>query len=97
MSFKEKDKRKDVAIVRMEQLYPFPARQIDAILKKYDKAELFWVQEEPENMGAWTFILNRMRNTNIKLISRRESPSPATGSSKLHARQQQEIIDKTFE
>src|SRR5690606_36855901 len=53
----EETRRKDVAIVRIEQLYPFPKTQVNDILAEYTKAKVFWVQEEPENMGAWTFLL----------------------------------------
>ena len=55
---KTEKNRKDVAIIRLEQLYPFPQKQVDALLKKYKNAKLFWVQEEAENMGAWNFILS---------------------------------------
>lgn len=87
----------DTAIVRIEQLYPFAEKQMEAILAKYSKSEkLIWAQEEPENMGAWTHILRLMRNSGIELISRAESGSPATGSSKRHAHEQKQLMDKVF-
>ena len=94
------DKRKDVAIVRVEQLYPTPIEQLRAIKDKYNKAtELFWVQEEPENMGAWPYICRRFYKSDFHLnvISRKESSSTATGYSKQHVAQQLYIIGKAFE
>ena len=88
----------DVAIVRMEQFYPFPQKQVDAILEKYKQAKnTLWVQEEPENMGAWSFILRNFKSKVIKLISRRESASPAAGSSKVFAKRQAAVINGVFE
>jgi 2-oxoglutarate dehydrogenase E1 component len=92
----QKDKRKDVAIIRVEQLYPIPEKQIDDIINKYKNAELYWVQEEPKNMGAWTFWLRRNEHQQFNLLSRRASASPATGFSKLHAQQQAEIVNEAF-
>ena len=82
-----------MAIVRIEQLYPFPQTQIDAILKDYTKAEKYWVQEEPQNMGAWSFMLGYMHKVDIDPISRPASASPATGYKKKHDMQQAEIIN----
>lgn len=92
----EQDKVKDIAIVRLEQLYPLPYKQIDAIIKKYKNAEFYWVQEEPSNMGAWVYILSCYRNINWELVSRKSSASPATGFHKVHLKEQQAIIDKAF-
>ena len=93
----------DVALVRIEQLYPFPVNFLVTELAKYSKAtEWVWVQEEPENMGAWGFLLRKFTNTpelssyTFRGITRKESSSPATGSSKLHAAQQQEIIQSAL-
>jgi 2-oxoglutarate dehydrogenase E1 component len=94
------DQRKDVAIVRLEQLYPIAYTQIEAIKSKYKKAKQFvWVQEEPENMGAWPFIYRKFRDSdfNFELISRKESSSTATGYAKQHVAQQLSIIGKAFE
>ncbi len=93
---KQLDKRKDVAIIRLEQLYPFPKKKLDALLKKYSKVPCFWVQEEPANMGAWLHVLSQFPKVGFELISRKASASPATGFKKAHDRQQQEIVDKAF-
>lgn len=93
----QKSKRMDVAIVRIEQLFPFPENQIAAIRKKYKKCEsVYWVQEEPENMGAWTYILRKYRHDIDQGIFRPASASPATGYNKIHQQEQQEIVDKAF-
>jgi 2-oxoglutarate dehydrogenase E1 component len=101
---KAKNGADDIAVIRMEQLYPFPEKQIAAILGKYKNANQFcWVQEEPENMGAWTFITRMFRNhettaaIHLRYIGRPESASPATGFNKAHLQQQQGIVDKLFE
>jgi 2-oxoglutarate dehydrogenase E1 component len=95
------DKRKDVAIVRVEQLYPTPVVQILKVKAKYSKAtEFFWVQEEPENMGAWPYICRKFHNDkviNLNVISRHEGSSTATGFAKQHAAQQLHIVAKAFE
>lgn len=94
------DKRVDVAIVRLEQLYPTPTDQMKMIKAKYKKAvEFIWVQEEPENMGAWPYLCRKFRGSefNLDVISRKESSSTATGYAKKHAIQQQYIFDKAFE
>ena len=94
------DKRKDVAVVRLEQLYPIPYDQLEAIQSKYKKAtEFIWVQEEPENMGAWPYISRKFRNSslNLELISRQESSSTATGYAKQHIAQQLNIVASAFE
>ena len=79
---------------------PIPQAQLDAIKSKYKKAKQFvWVQEEPENMGAWPFICRKFRESdfNFKLVSRKESSSTATGYAKQHVAQQLSIIGKAFE
>ncbi|CCG99875.1 2-oxoglutarate dehydrogenase, E1 subunit [Fibrella aestuarina BUZ 2] len=91
------DKRDDVAIVRMEQLYPIPVKQLDAALSQYKKPELVWVQEEPENMGYWSFMLRRMRERNLRYIGRESASSPATGFAKVHTQEQNELVAKAFE
>ncbi len=93
---KTAEKRKDVAIIRIEQLYPFPQKQFDAVCKKYKNAEMLWVQEEPMNMGAWNFMLNYIRKMDIELVSRKASASPSTGFKKVHEAQQKAIVDKAF-
>ena len=95
------DQRKDVAIVRIEQLYPTPVEQMAKIKAKYSKAQEFiWVQEEPENMGAWPYMCRKFRKEDIlklDVISRIEGSSTATGFAKQHAAQQSYIIAKAFE
>ena len=94
---KEKDKNTDLAIIRLEQLYPFPKKQVEAILNKYAQATSYlWVQEEPENSGAWSYILRVMRQHNLRYIGREESASPATGSHKQHDKEQKAILDEVF-
>jgi len=93
------DQRKDVAIVRVEQLYPTPITQLRELKNKYINAEFFWVQEEPENMGAWPYICRKFRKTelNLEVISRKEAASTATGYAKQHISQQLYIVGKAFE
>lgn len=93
----EEDKRKDVAIVRLEQLFPLPEKQITEVLKKYKGADLKWVQEEPFNMGYWTYLLRfRELFRDFDCISRKASASPATGYAAVHQREQNEIVEKAF-
>jgi 2-oxoglutarate dehydrogenase E1 component len=96
---KEKTKRNDIAIVRLEQMYPLPLKQLDAIAEKYKGATFIWVQEEPYNMGAYAFIkINwKPKDREIYGITRKASSSPATGYSKLHSKEQEEIVGKAFE
>mgnify|MGYP001135483697 FL=1 len=95
---KEEDKATDVAIVRLEQFYPFPEKQMNAIIDKYSSAkEIIWAQEEPENMGGWSFVLRHFKGVNLRLISRLSSASPASGSSKVFAKRQAAIINEVFE
>ena len=89
-------KRKDVAIVRLEQLYPFPKKQLENALKAYDHPQLVWVQEEPKNMGAKGFMI-RVSELDLKFVSRKSMASPATGYSKIHKEEQAEIVKKAFE
>jgi len=97
----EADKRKDIAIVRLEQLFPIPTEQLKAIRKKYSKAKEFvWVQEENENMGAWSYYCRKLMGTEIAFtgfVARKESGSTATGYMKQHVAQQAEILNKSFE
>ena len=93
---KQANKRNDVAIVRIEQLYPFPEGQVNAILKKFSKAETFWVQEESANMGAWDYLMRYWRHTKIELVSRKATASPATGFKKKHDQQQAELIARAL-
>ncbi len=95
---KQKNNTDELAIVRIEQLYPLPIIQLKEIIAKYKNAvEYLWVQEEPKNMGAWTFMFSSFREVNLKYIGRNESASPATGYGKMHEQQQQAIVKKVFE
>ncbi len=98
LEYQEKNQVNDVALVRLEQLYPFPAKQFEALTAKYKKAkDRIWIQEEPENMGAWSYLLRTVKGISLKLISREESASPATGSHHAHDREQKELIEKAFQ
>jgi len=94
----QEDKRTDVAIVRLEQIYPLVESQVKAVMERYPKAEAVWVQEEPMNMGAWTYLL-RWREIfgDMKCISRKSSASPANGYASVHAKEQEQIVTKAFE
>jgi len=89
--------RKDVAIIRLEQLHPFPKKQLDTELAKYPKAKVYWVQEEPENMGYWNYLLRFMRRELEDVISRKPSASPATGYNKIHVKEQKELVARAFD
>ena len=93
---KEDDKRDDVLLVRIEQLYPFPEKEIMAIFSQYKNAQFRWVQEEPLNMGAWDYLLRYLRQSPIDVVARKASASPATGFKKSHDAQQQDILDRAF-
>jgi 2-oxoglutarate dehydrogenase E1 component len=93
----KKEERKDIAIIRMEQLHPIPFERLDKCMEQYKGAEVVWVQEEPKNMGFWNYMLRKIDYYNPRVISRKSSASPATGYNSLHKREQQEIIDKSFE
>jgi 2-oxoglutarate dehydrogenase E1 component len=92
----------DVAIVRVEQLYPFPADDIGAALAPYGAAaEVFWVQEEPWNMGAWQFINLRLpqllgASRTLRYVGRDEAASPAVGSYKMHQSEQADLVDRAL-
>ncbi len=97
----ERDKReiKDIALVRVEQYYPLPLRELVSLIGQYPDAELVWVQEEPENQGAWPFIcleLLRLNKRSVSVVSRAASASPATGSSKRSAQEQADILERAL-
>ena len=91
-----------VAIVRVEQLYPWPEEQIAEVLARYERAsEVIWLQEEPENMGPWSFVHGRLHRLlrddfTLRHVSRVESASPATGSSNVHHQEQAELMEKVL-
>ncbi len=90
------DQRKDVAIIRIEQLHPFPAKAVHKEIGKYSKVKTYWVQEEPLNMGYWNYIQRVYKYDQITPVGRKESASPASGYTKVHAQEQKTIIDTAF-
>ncbi|MEO7147010.1 MAG: multifunctional oxoglutarate decarboxylase/oxoglutarate dehydrogenase thiamine pyrophosphate-binding subunit/dihydrolipoyllysine-residue succinyltransferase subunit [Terrimesophilobacter sp.] len=99
LSERNKRGQSDVALVRVEQYYPLPLRELVSVLSHYPNAELVWVQEEPENQGAWPFIrleLLRANRAQISVVSRAASASPATGSSKRSAQEQTDLINRAL-
>jgi 2-oxoglutarate dehydrogenase E1 component len=93
---RQKENRTDIAIVRVEQLYPLPQNQLDELYKKYSKAIWYWVQEEPLNMGAASYLRMNLKNINFYIFSRLASAATATGFSKIHAKEQAEILNAAF-
>jgi 2-oxoglutarate dehydrogenase E1 component len=96
----EKRGQTDVAVVRLEQYYPMPADELNAVLENYPHADIVWTQDEPENQGAWPFIsfelAKRLRGRSIAVSSRPASASPATGSSKRSAQEQADLINRAL-
>src|SRR5205085_5854587 len=103
----ERRKRKidDIAILRIEQLYPFPIKRLGTRLSQYPNAEVVWCQEEPENMGAWHFVDRRIDKAlaaiDVKAkrpiyVGRPESASPATGSARTHLKEQTDLVDRAL-
>jgi multifunctional 2-oxoglutarate metabolism enzyme len=99
----ERDARNaPVAVVRVEQLYPFPLDQMNAILERYPNArEVRWLQEEPENMGPWNFVEHRIwrikeRGYDLRHVARVPSGSPATGSKTVHDQELADLMDEVF-
>jgi 2-oxoglutarate dehydrogenase E1 component len=95
---KEKtDSGENIAVVRLEQIYPLPQKQMDAVVEKYSNAKNhLWVQEEPKNMGAWSFVALNYETVKLKCISRLASGSPASGSPVTAAARQQAVLDSVF-
>jgi len=91
-----------VAVIRLEQFYPFPAKALEAIVAKYPNAtQLFWTQEEPQNMGGWAFVDPRLRslmreNMTLRYVGRVPSASPATGSYAIHELEQHQLVDESL-
>ena len=103
---REKIKNKEVFLIRIEQLYPFPVKTLAKELKRFKKnSKFYWCQEEPQNMGAWNSARNyiewslnyiKAENNKVKYIGRKPAASPATGYIKKHLAQQKEIIEKVL-
>lgn len=91
------EKREDVAIVRLEQIHPLPVEQLTALYQKYAGAQWLWVQEEPKNMGAASFLkMNLGKPFNLGYLTRKASAATATGFAKLHVQEQQMLVDQAF-
>ena len=87
----------NIALVRLEQLYPLPKKEIEKVLKLYAKdCKLIWMQEEPENMGAWSYMLRSMRELSLEVIARPASGSPAAGSPMIHEQRLKVLMNKLF-
>ena len=105
LEVREKYKNSEIVFIRIEQLYPFPAKTLAKLLKRYSNAKIFWCQEEPQNMGAWNTVrnyINRVlkiinsKSMNIGYIGRNASSSTATGNLNKHLAQQKEILEKVI-
>jgi 2-oxoglutarate dehydrogenase E1 component len=92
----QKEKRIEIALIRLEQIFPLPVKQLEALVQKYGKATWFWVQEEPLNMGAASFLQTNLRSINFGVIGRQPSASTASGYNKVHLQEQAELIDTAF-
>lgn len=95
-SKQQEEKRKDIAVVRLEQLYPLPEKQLNEIFEQYSKAEFCWVQEEPRNMGTWMHLGRYDFPKSLQYIGRKSSASTATGFKKTHDIEQKAILDAAF-
>jgi len=93
---KQAENRNDIALIRLEQLYPLPVNQLNDLYKKYGKAIWFWVQEEPLNMGAASYLQMHLKSINYGVISRNPSAATATGYAKVHKNEQEQIIATAF-
>jgi 2-oxoglutarate dehydrogenase E1 component len=96
LDYKQKNSQQNVALVRLEQIHPLPEKQLAALHRKYVKATWFWVQEEPLNMGAASFLQIYLKSFNYGVISRQPSASTATGYIKVHAQEQAELVETAF-
>ncbi len=99
---KFREANEETAIARIEQLYPFPASEIKSLIKSYTRVEeVIWVQEEPQNMGAWNYVRPLLADIlgdklNLRYIGRSPNASPAEGSMALHASHHMEVIENAF-
>ena len=97
LAYAEEHDRTDIALVRLEQLYPLPKKQLTALKKRYKAAkEWTWVQEEPENMGAWSHLLRLLPDFNLSYVGRKAAASPAVGNSRIHKKQQETLVKDAF-
>lgn len=103
-AYREKHEDKNTAILRLEQYYPLPARELAEAVHHYPDADLVWVQDEPRNQGGWSFLALNLparlaehgETRPLKVISRPESAAPSTGSSKFHAAEQEILVESAF-
>jgi 2-oxoglutarate dehydrogenase E1 component len=100
-AYRQQNEVRDTAILRLEQLHPFPVESLTEALSAYPSAEVRWVQEEPENMGAWTYVAFRLPallggRPQLTVRARPASASPATGSGRAHEEQQRAVIAAAF-
>ena len=96
IEYKAKNKIKNTAIIRIEQLSPFPKVILEKYIKSYKNADrVIWAQEENQNMGYWSYV-SSFQLKNIELMSRKRSSSPSTGFLKVHLQEQKELIKKIF-
>src|SRR5690606_38963025 len=93
---RRKENHEEVAIIRLEQIYPLPQKQLDELYKKYTKAIWYWVQEEPLNMGAAAFLRMNLTGINFHIVSRLPRASIASGYAKIHTQEQNAVIDRAF-
>ncbi len=102
---REKAKEDKIVIIRVEQLYPFPVKQLGKQLRRYENAKFFWCQEEPKNMGAWntaryyierTLKIIQVKGEKVKYVGRNPAASPATGNLNKHLAEQKEILEKVL-
>lgn len=91
------ENRKDVAVIRLEQIHPLPQQQLQEIFQKYKHAQWLWVQEEPRNMGAASFLKMNLEGINLGYLTRQASAATATGFAKKHLSEQKILVDKAFE
>lgn len=102
LKYREENKVQNTALIRVEQVYPFPAKEIQEILKTYKNAKTFvWCQEEPKNQGAWTFVRDRFEGilpngAKLKYAGRKESASPAAGHMKVHTQEQEQLVSDAY-
>jgi 2-oxoglutarate dehydrogenase E1 component len=98
VAYREEHGIDDVEILRLEQLYPLPLTELESHLARHPEARVFWCQEEPRNMGAWTYMFQRFHDHKIAIdyCGRPESSSPASGSYRRHGAQQEYLIERAF-
>ena len=93
----------DIALVRVEEIYPFPSAELGEMLARYERVEdVLWLQEEAKNMGAWSFVQPHiesllLRQCELRYVGRDEAASPATGSHQVHLSEQREIVDQALD